>query len=165
MTDIQPQEAPAEPSLDNLIRDYVSKRLRYEYFNWRMEQAKAEMKNSMFVLWDEMGDQEMKTIHHSLGRITRSTTTIALVRDLDSLMGELDDLGLRGAFTKIAIEQAKLNALLRERLDAGEDVPAGTAPHVQKRISFARTELTKQQGARIAAHLDGEQNDDGTGDE
>lgn len=125
------------PSIDIKIRDYVTKRGRYEDLKHQMEEAKLTMEAAKFELWDYLEAEDLKTVHHALGRVTRSVITRALVKDFESLLIELDDLGLRHAMTKTVIRQKELNALLKERMNQGDEPPAGTEPLLLRTITFA----------------------------
>jgi hypothetical protein len=127
----------APPSLDNAVRDYAAKRVRYERLQAQADAAKAAMTEAQNNLWDLFEAEDVKTINHALGRFTRSAPMIAVIKDGEALMGELDMLGLRGTHTAIKFVQANINGLLRERVENGEDPPSGTEPFVQHRMTWA----------------------------
>jgi hypothetical protein len=131
------RDGSVDSSVDSRIRDYVSKRGIYEDLSAQTDEAKRHMEAAKQELWDLLESEDLKTVHHALGRITRSTSMRGLVKDYDALMSELDDLGLRAAFTKISFRQRELNALVKERLNNGEELPAGLEPLVLRTITFA----------------------------
>lgn len=144
------------PSLDNAIRDYVSKRLKYEREQAEAEASKAEMEAAKFYLFDLMEAEDMKTISHGLGRVTRSIATIALIQDGEAYMRWLDEHGLRGAMTKIAFKGRETNALLKEKMEEGEDVPDGLEPFMRRGLTYTRSPEVREHGLAAVSTPEGQ---------
>jgi len=127
---------PISPGIDSQIRDYVEKRRRHDRINEELKAAKKELDQSKESLWDYLEAEGTKTIHHVLGRITRSAPRKAYVKDFDAFMTWLRDHDLVPALTKLAVRQAEVNAYVSEALDKGDDVPDGVEPFTYKQINF-----------------------------
>lgn len=141
---MQQQHSAVSPSLDNEIRNYVSKRRRYEHLQAEADEAKRTWREQEQALWTFLESEDLKTVHHTLGRITRGTRQIALIKDPESLMRELDDLGLRGAMTKIEFRKAEINKLTRERENAGKDLPAGIELLTSNTITYTPSRVAPE---------------------
>lgn len=133
-----PQALPESlPATDNALRDYVSKRVRYERAQRLADVAKAEAEQAKESLWELMESERVKTVNHALGRFTMTMPTVAAIKDPEALMEELDMLGLRATHTAVKFVQRNINELLRERMDEGEDLPAGTEPFIRHGITWS----------------------------
>lgn len=140
----QLHSSAVSPSLDNEIRDYVSKRRRYERLAAEAEEAKRLWREQEQALWGYFEAEDLKTVHHGLGRVTRGTRQIALIKDAEALMKELDDLGLRSAMTKIEFRKAEINKLTREREHEGADLPAGIELLTTNTITFTPSRVAPE---------------------
>lgn len=131
-------ESLGDPATVKAIQDYVSLRVRYERAQRLADQAKAEQEAAKETLWELMEAGELKTINHTrLGRFTMTMPMIAAIKDPEALMTELTMLGLTATHTKVDFVRRNVNELLRERVEEGEDPPAGTEPFIRHGITWA----------------------------
>lgn len=149
------EEPSLAPSLDNAIRDYVSLRLKYEREQGEADTTKTKVEAAKMYLFDLMESEDLKTVHHGLGRITRSAATIALIKDPEAYMSWLDDAGLRGAMTKIQFKQKETNALLKEKLEEGEDTPDGLEAFIRRGITYTRSPQVREHGLAVLKSAEG----------
>ena len=125
--------------LDEELRTYVQKRLHAEELEDQADQARKLADEQRDRLWDIMEAAGVKTINHELGRMTRMVRQKAIVLDDESLAHYLNEEGILDAMTVQKWRQANLNALAKETIESGGELPPGLDALAIKGIRYTPT--------------------------
>lgn len=88
-----------------------------------------------------MEAQGIKTVTHDLGRITRTEKLKAAIVDTQALRTSLAEEGLLDEMLRTEWAKAKLNKLVKERLESGEDIPEGMEPITERSITYTKPKI------------------------
>lgn len=122
-------------AVDREVAHYVTARREYEAAEQQAKVLKKRFDEAKEQLWDFLESAGLKTVTHEVGRLTRQSRVQAVVKDHDELNDYLDMQGLRQAFTKTVYRNQELNALTREAIEEGENIP-GIEPLVVRQVTF-----------------------------
>ena len=127
-----------EPELD--IEDELAllgamkdeaKRLKREH-----TEAVDRMKSQQARLVDKMRQRGMLTLRTEFGTFTSKSTVYGNINDMDAFETWAADNGLHDEFVKVAPEKQRLNEMVRNAIDAGEELPPGVNWYADEYISY-----------------------------
>lgn len=124
-------------AVNRQIQKYVKARRNHEDAERETKRLKKIMDAQSAELWDFLESAGLKTASHEVGRFTRTSRVQAAVQDEGLLREYLDDAGLTHAFTKTVLRNRELNALIKESIEEGQEIP-GVEPLVIKSITFTQ---------------------------
>lgn len=99
------------------------------------ERRKDEAKQYELDLFQIMEDLGLKSLNTHTHTFVPRTTVRSYITDMDAFEAWLEDEGVRDDFLRVEEQKARLNELVRERLDRKEDLPPGVGWYPQQVIS------------------------------
>lgn len=100
--------------------------------------AKEEHDRFQADLFDKMRDRQLLTIKTDSGTYSCKSTIYANVNDMPAFIVWAQENGLYDEFLKEAPEKRRLNELVRDRIDSGDDLPPGVNWYAREYISISQ---------------------------
>lgn len=125
-------------SLDLEIKLYVQLRNNREAVDKVLKALKQREEDQRNRLIDVMEAQNIKTVNHDLGRVTRVEKLKAAIVDTKALRESLAEEGLLQEMLRTEWAKANLNRLVKERLETGEQPPTGVEAVTERSITLTR---------------------------
>ncbi len=87
-------------------------------------------------LYDRMDEEDVLSLKTDAAQFVAKCTTYATITDMDLFTEWLKENGIEDEFIKDAPEKARINELVRERLDNGDSLPPGLSHYDRRYISI-----------------------------
>ena len=92
-------------------------------------------------LYDRMDDEGVLSLKTDEARFDAKMTTYHTITNMDEFRAWLDSNDLTNEFIKDAPEKARLNELVRQRLDDGDELPPGLGSYDARYISITANKV------------------------
>lgn len=122
--------------MDLEIKLYIQYRRNREKIDAILKAAKKREEEQRDRLIDTMESNNLKTVNHDLGRVTRVEKLKAAIVDTQALRESLAEEGLLSEMTRTEWAKANLNKLAKERLAVGENIPDGMEAITERSITY-----------------------------
>lgn len=103
------------------------------------EAAKNELNRFQSELWQDMAAVDMDSVRTRHGRFTRQSTPYGVIVDREAFLEWCDEQGLLDSLTQEVEIKARLNELVRDRLNNNEELPPGTSFYAKEYISYTKS--------------------------
>jgi hypothetical protein len=101
------------------------------------DDAKKRLKEYEQDLWNRSSDRNTFGIKTDLGGFSLKSTTYGTISDFEAYKAWAEENDLADEFLKLDVESARLNELVRARLDTGQDLPPGVSYYERRYVSFS----------------------------
>lgn len=127
-------------ALDAEIKLYVQIRNNFQDVELVYKRLKNALEQQRDSLFNTMETQGFKTVNHDLGRFTRTEKLKCQVTDVKAARDALAEDGLLDEMTRTEWHKANLNRLVKDALEAGDELPAGLESITERGITYTRPE-------------------------